>query len=238
MKALILNSGEASRLKPLTDNMPKCLLKINGETILGRQLKCLGECGLSEVIVTTGPFEDQIKHFIDEHFPGFRVRYAPNPRFAETNYIYSIWLARDLVDDDIVLLHGDLVFDCSLLKQMLFQKSDNYVAVNKVIPPPHKDFKARVEDNRVREIGINITGEDSYFCPAIYRLSLAVVLRWIDQMGEFIRRGKVTCYAENALNEISGELDIKPFYFSDERCMEIDTFDDLEEAGRLFREGG
>lgn len=235
MQAMILNSGTASRLKPLTDNLPKCLLEVDGRTILGRQLECLEKCGIDDVIITTGPFEDRIVRFVETKFPGLGVRYVNNPRFAETNYIYSIWLARELVAGELLLLHGDLVFDCSLLERIAGETGANYVLVNNVIAPPEKDFKARVEEGRVKEVGVNLTGENAFFCPPVYHLTPAAARRWIAEMGEFIRAGDDNCYAENAFNRISGELEIRPFFYSDERCMEIDSFEDLEEAAALFR---
>jgi len=235
MKAIILNSGVAKRLKPLTDNLPKCLLEVNGRTILGRQLECLEACGIDDIIITTGPFEDQIVHFMEENFPGLRVSFVNNPNYASTNYIYSIWLAKELITEDIALLHGDLIFDCPLLNRIASKKSGNYVLVDNVVEPPEKDFKARVEKGRIKEIGVNVTGENAYFCPPLYKLNREGIRRWTEQMGEFIRGGNVNCYAEDAFNAISDELTIRPFYYAKERCMEIDSFEDLEEARIIFR---
>lgn len=231
---MILNSGLAKRLKPLTDNMPKCLLEVNGETILGRQLKCLRQCGVNDIIVTTGPFEDQIISFIEERFPGMRVKFVNNPRFAETNYIYSIWLARDLVDDDILLLHGDMIFECPLLERLVSKEPGNYVLVNNVIEPPVKDFKARVKDGMVTEIGVDLTGENTYFCAPVYRFAQNGFQGWIREMGACLEEGRFNCYAEDAFNRISDNLRLEPVYFGSEGCMEIDSREDLRIAREAF----
>ncbi len=234
MKALILNSGVAKRLKPLTDNLPKCLLEVNGKTILGRQLDCLAACGLEDIIITTGPFEEQIVGFVEKYFPGLRVSFVNNPRYATTNYIYSIWLAKNLIAEDIVLLHGDLIFDCSLLRKIRQKESGNFVLVNNVIEPPEKDFKALIKNGRIKKIGVKVSGPNAYFCPPVYRMTRSGFRRWLDEMGVFIRKGDDQCYAEDAFNKISDKLIINPFYYHREKCMEIDSITDLLRARKLF----
>lgn len=230
MKAIILNSGVASRLKPLTDEMPKCLLEVKGETLLGRQLKCLEKCGITELIITTGPFEEKIVNFVGDNFSELRTAFIRNPRYASTNYIYSIWLARDLLDDDILLLHGDMLFDCSLLQRIVAKESGNHVLVNKVIEPPEKDFKARIEKERVMEIGVNLSGPNVYFCAPIYRFSRQGFRDWLKEIKICLDEGQFNCYAEEAFNRISSGLKLDPIYYSTEECMEIDSPEDLQLA--------
>ena len=108
MKTIILNSGRGMRLRPLTRFLPKALLKINDKPLLGYQMNNLVECGLNEVIITTGPFENKIKKYLRKKFPQIKVSYVKNERYFDTNYIYSLWLTKNLIDDDVVLFHGDL----------------------------------------------------------------------------------------------------------------------------------
>ena len=104
MKALILNSGTGKRLKPVTDDIPKCLIRVNGQSILERQLEILESFSIRKFIITTGPFENKIKKLISEIFSNLDVTYIHNPKFQSTNYIYSMWLARNVIDDDILRL--------------------------------------------------------------------------------------------------------------------------------------
>ena len=112
MKALILNSGMGTRMGEITSEHPKCMTEINErETILSRQLKQLSEYGIEEVVMTTGYFDDiLIKYCISLDLP-IKYEFIKNSRFSETNYIYSIYCAREYLNDDIILMHGDLVFD-------------------------------------------------------------------------------------------------------------------------------
>ena len=92
MKALILNSGKGSRMGDLTKNHPKCMTEIASmETILSRQLRQIEDYGIKEVVITTGPFEDKLIHYVESLGLDLEYSFVRNPLFAETNYIYSIY---------------------------------------------------------------------------------------------------------------------------------------------------
>ena len=123
MKALILNSGMGSRMGALTSEQPKCMTEISpGETILSRQLRLLEEAGVREAIITTGYYDQVLMDYCRSLGSGMQITFVRNPRYAETNYIYSIWCARDLLrGQEIVMMHGDLVFEPSVLNGEGFQ---------------------------------------------------------------------------------------------------------------------
>ncbi|MHA2315713.1 MAG: phosphocholine cytidylyltransferase family protein [Candidatus Hermodarchaeia archaeon] len=131
MKALILNSGRGERLRPLTENKPKPLIKIENKTLLDNQLDNLIECSIMDVIMTTGPFENKIKKHLKNEYPYLNVSYVKNPKYRTTNYIYSMWLTKELINDDVILLHGDLLFERKLLEKLINEKHANCVLVRK-----------------------------------------------------------------------------------------------------------
>ncbi len=110
MKALILNSGMGSRMGVLTSEHPKCMTEISKrETILSRQLRLLVEAGIEDVVITTGYFDGVLVNYCQNlDFP-LNITFVKNPEYASTNYIYSIYCAREYLHDDIILMHGDLV---------------------------------------------------------------------------------------------------------------------------------
>jgi len=234
MKALILNSGVGERMKPITDVMPKCLVKLNGNTILGHQIESLLKVGINEIIITTGPFEEKIKSFMNENFPHVKVKYIKNEKYETTNYIYSLWLAKDHIDDDIVLLHGDTVFEPGLLDRLIKCKNKNCVLINNKIELPQKDFKAQIIDDRIKKIGVDVFEENSFLLAPVYKLSKGAFLVWMNEMGSFVEKGEVNKYAEDAFNEIHHKIDLRPTFFGEEFCMEIDTNDDLQIAKGFF----
>jgi choline kinase len=232
MKAIILASGVGMRLRPLTNRYPKSLLRVGGKTLIDYQLEALAKHGICDIVITTGHLGKKLEEHVRDT-SAVPVQFVHNPEYGRTNYIYSLWLTKGLLDDDIILLHGDLLFDSVLIKKLL-DVGENRVLVNRHLLSPEKDFKALIKRGRVVKIGVNLSGPGTFFCAPMYRFSKADFLLWLDKMEDFVRRGKVDCYAEDAFNEISDSLSLRPLYFK-EFCIEIDTRADLEKARRHFR---
>ena len=232
MKAILLNSGIGKRMHALTTDKPKCLVPLSSsETIMDRQIRILGNNGITDLIITTGPFAELIEERIKKNYSDFNVKYVHNPQFNSTNYIYSLHLIPPgFLDDDILLLHGDLVFDEILFNLFLSSSSSNSVLVNKMVPQPKKDFKGRIESELVTEIGVDIFDDNCYALMPLYKLSLSFFKQWKQEIDRFIVQNKVQVYAENAFNTISDQLELFPYYYTDELCMEIDTESDLVEV--------
>ena len=229
MQAMILNSGLARRLKPLTDSTHKSLLLVAGKSILERQVEALVANKITDIIITTGPFEDQIQALMSSKFPDLDVTYVRNAQYDTTNYIYSMWLARDVIASDILLLHGDLIFHSSVMEKILHAPM-NSVIVDSATPLPEKDFKGRLDDGHIREVGLDIFGDDAIFLLPMYTWNQASFQRWMEEIGRFVAREETSCYAENAFNAISSELPLLPCDIAGDFCMEIDTREDLERA--------
>ena len=173
MKALILNSGLGHRMGVLTSEHPKCMTEIsNKETILSRQLKLLAEAGIEEVIMTTGYFDAVLVDYCNSLNLPLHYTFVKNPIYEKTNYIYSIYCAKDcLQDDDIILMHGDLVFEASVLDDLIAYEN-SCMKVSSTIQLPDKDFKAVVHDGRVEKVGIEFF-TDAVEAQALYKLNKA-----------------------------------------------------------------
>ena len=111
MKALILNSGFGSRMGAITKEHPKCMTDLNDqETILSRQLQLLCNAGITEVVITTGYYNTVLEEYCAGLGLPLHYEFVNNPIYDQTNYIYSIYCAKEqLRDQDVLLLHGDLV---------------------------------------------------------------------------------------------------------------------------------
>ena len=228
MKALILNSGLGQRMGEITRVHPKCMTEISdADTILSRQLRLLSNNGISEVVMTTGYFDQiLIDYCLSLNLP-LEYEFVKNPIYDKTNYIYSIYCARDLLkDDDILLMHGDLVFDEEVLRMSLDHDGSS-MAVSSTLPLPEKDFKAVVKDGRVLKVGIEFF-DDAYEAQALYKLKKEDWLVWLNKIEEFCENGNTGVYAEKALNEISDRIHIYPLDVKDLLCAEIDNQEDLE----------
>ncbi|MFX1470817.1 MAG: sugar phosphate nucleotidyltransferase [Promethearchaeota archaeon] len=228
MKVILLNSGMGKRLAPLTNHLPKCLIKINNnKTILDYQLKSILTFGFEDLIITTGPYEEKIKKHIKKHYPSINVQFIKNPLYDKTNYMYSLYLAKDLINEDVLYSHGDLIFSENLVKLLLESNDNDCVLVNREIPPPVKDFKAIVINDRIYKISVNLKGDNTAFLAPLYKLSKEFMARWLKELENFVEYGILNCYAEDALNEILDILILKPCYYN-EFCVEIDDYEDLE----------
>lgn len=238
MKALIFNSGLGSRLGELTAHNPKCMVRLsNDETIFGRQLRVLSSCGIRSFVVTTGPFAEQL-HDVAREFEakGCSFEFVANDIYDKTNYIYSMWLARDLLrDDDILLLHGDLVLDAAYVQAVIDSPFESLGSVNPSLPLPEKDFKARVVDGEVREVGVGIFGDDCMAFQACYKLSRASMGVWLNAVERFVAEGETGVYAENAANTVFAEMHVKAFSYEGHCCEEIDTPEDLARVSEQIR---
>ena len=227
MKALILNSGLGRRMGVLTSEHPKCMTEISSkETILSRQLKLLATAGIKEVVMTTGYFDDVLVNYCNSLELPLHYTFVNNPIYDKTNYIYSIYCARDyLKDEDLILMHGDLVFEVSVLDDLLCCKK-SCMKVSSTIPLPDKDFKALVHNGRVEKVGVEFF-TDAMEAQALYKLNKNDWNIWLDKICEYCESDKRNCYAEVAFNEISSKCTIFAFDVENRLCTEIDTPEDL-----------
>lgn len=235
MKALILNSGLGSRMEVLTSEHPKCMTEISPkETIFSRQLALIAGLGIKEVIITTGAFDNVIVNYCSSLGLPVHITFVKNPLFRETNYIYSIYCARECLDDDIILMHGDLVFEGSVLEDML-DYSGSCMKVSSSAALPEKDFKAVIRNGRIEKVGTEFF-TDAMEAQALYKLNRADWGVWMDRITRFCENDNRKCYAENALNEVTGDIQLHPFDAGDRLCAEIDTPEDLAVIKRKLEE--
>lgn len=130
MKALILAAGMASRLRPLTEFTPKCLLPVGNRSLLQRSIDALLSVGIDELVIVTGYLHEMIEHFVQNHYPQLRVTFVHNADYATTNNIYSLWLARPVVDgEDILLLDSDLLYDPQILTRVCQSPAANVLTL-------------------------------------------------------------------------------------------------------------
>lgn len=256
MKAIILNSGLGNRMGDLTKDKPKCLVALSqGETILSRQVDFLERNNIKEIIITTGPFEEMIKDYLNNlygHKDDIKLTYIRNDLYDSTNYIYSLYLAKEAVigspqkemaglnsknhngEEEILLMHGDLVFTDAGPLKLLNSPVKDAVLVDSSPQIPEKDFKCRIKDGIITEIGVDVFGDDCRFLFPMYRLKLATYSKWLHAMEDFVAAGKTGVYAENALNKILETTPLRPVYYKDDFCAEVDDVEDLKTAIKML----
>ena len=151
IKAVILAAGVGSRIRPLTDNCPKSLLKINGKTILEMMISHIQTCGISEVVFVLGYLQDQIKNYVKTQFPDLVVHFITNEKYEVTNTGYSLMLTKNFVlDSTFIKFDADVVFDINILKSLIASEYDNCLCIDKNINLDAEEIKVIIRDkNRV-----------------------------------------------------------------------------------------
>lgn len=126
MQAVILAAGTASRLRPLTEHCPKCLLEINHRTLLERTIDAIKAAGINKITIVTGFLAEMIREFVEKHYPAetseLTFHFIHNADYATTNNIYSLWLAGQQVEGkDFLLMDSDIFCDPLLVKEIVTQ---------------------------------------------------------------------------------------------------------------------
>ncbi len=235
MVALILNSGLGTRMGVLTSEHPKCMTEISShETILSRQLKQISDEGVSEVVMTTGAFDSVLVNYCQSLDLPLHITFVKNPVYDKTNYIYSIYCAREYLDDDIILMHGDLVFENEVFERVVASET-SCMTVSSTLKLPEKDFKAVVYDGMVQKVGIDFFN-DAMAAQPLYKLRRDDWNKWLDKIVEYCESDKTKVYAENALNELNGKCNITALDVQNMLCSEIDNPDDLAIVSAKLKE--
>lgn len=131
MKAIILAAGMASRLRPLTENKPKCLLKVGEKCLLQRSIDALASDGIRDFVIVTGYLHEMIETFVAEQYGDkINVKFIHNDVFDSTNNIYSLWLARPEAEgQEILLLDSDLLYDPRIITKVMESDADNVLTL-------------------------------------------------------------------------------------------------------------
>ena len=121
----------ASRLRPLTEHTPKCLLGIGERPLLQRSIDALIQGGVRDFVIVTGYLHEQIEQFVAKTYgDDINVEFIHNEVFDSTNNIYSLWLARKAVDGkDFLLLDSDLLYDPRIIERVTRCDSDNVLTL-------------------------------------------------------------------------------------------------------------
>jgi choline kinase len=121
-KTLILAAGEGTRLRPHTLDRPKCLVEIEGRSLLDRQLGVLHAEGVSPIILIGGYLADRLRR------PGIALKL--NPRYAETNMVWTLFCAEEELDGEVIVAYGDIVYSHQILRALLDSRADIAVTID------------------------------------------------------------------------------------------------------------
>ncbi len=260
MRVIILAAGEGTRLRPLTNEVPKCMVPFAGAPLLVHQLRALNAAGLTDITVVTGyrskaldvpQFKEQIK--------GFKIKTIHNERFASTNMVASLMVASHLLDgkDDVLIAYSDIVYNSTIIEKLIASPAPIAVAVNSQweqvwqarFEDPLSDAETLKLDDQgyIREIGKKPQGpadiEGQYM--GLIKVAAATAPRLVSQYERLDRDilydGKKfeSMFMTSFLQNLTENVEPIVAVFSDGGWLEIDSLSDLEifqaqhETGKL-----
>ena len=242
-RAVILAAGVGKRLSPFTDKLPKCLVPVHNISILNNALTHLLDSGIDEAVIVVGHLKEMIFASIGNYFHGMKITYVESDSYDVTNNIYSLWLAREYLTEDIILLEADIFFERELIERLLGGEGDNRAAVARrqswmsgsVV---RLDKNARITaliESKHQLADFDYT--DTFKTVNIYRLS-GDFLRdyFLPRLDAAIASGKVHDYYETVLSELCSQdkLTMTAINCDDIKWIEIDHPGELINANYLF----
>jgi len=127
MKAIILAAGLGTRLKPLTDKIPKCMVPWKGRPLIDHILDTMGAAGLQDIVLVDGAFKEVLR----DHLRGRSLCFHTNTRYAQTNMVESLFSAESELNGDLIISYADIVYTPELLKRLMESTADISVVVDK-----------------------------------------------------------------------------------------------------------
>jgi choline kinase len=234
--AVILVAGIGSRLRPITDTRPKALAPVGDETILGRAVRLLLDFGISRLILATGYREDAVRAALGDLQS--EVIYCPNPRYDSTQNSVSLALCKDAVGGrSFFKLDGDVVFDAELLSRIAAPRAELAAGVDSSRKLDEEAMKVVVQGNVIQRFGKGVPLAESYGeSIGIEHVAASASNKLFAALEQRVAGGTTNLYYEDVYSEMieRGELAAEVADVSGLRWTEVDTFEDLESARRLF----
>ena len=246
MQAIILAAGMGRRLGDLTRGHTKCMVEVNGQTLIDRAIHQLSKLNLTRLVLVVGYKGKELKEYIGNRYDDIlKIEYIENPIYDRTNNIYSLALAKDILcEDDSLLLESDLIFEDSMLEMLVNHPDPNLALVAKyetwmdgtmvridserniVNFVPKAAF--RFEDVSVYYKTVNIYKFSKEFSQKEYVPFLAAYSKVMGNNEYYEQVLRVITMVHNST--------LKALDIEDKKWYEIDDIQDLDIASAIFSE--
>lgn len=245
MHALFLAAGTGTRLRPYTDTVPKCMVEVDGRPMMTWALDALDEAGMEEAVIVLGHLEHVVRETYGDRYKGIRISYLTNPDYATTNNLYTVHLAREHLQDDLILLEADLVYDAGVVRELMEHPAENVALVDTFTE--HLNGTSVTEDpsetDRVHRMilgkhqGEGFDRSTALKTVNLYKLSGEMLrTHYLPAVEQWVASDRTDQYYEAVLADLVNE-GIVPLHLlrtGEHRWFEVDTPEDLERAAALF----
>jgi 2,3-bisphosphoglycerate-independent phosphoglycerate mutase len=240
-RAVILAAGLGSRLRPITEEMPKCLTEIYGKPILWYSLQSLNKCGISEVIIVIGFSGQTIIDRFGSQFEGIKITYVWNDIYTKTNSMYSAWLVRSVLEKGALLIEGDVLFKESFIELALNTPEDrSYWLVSPFGPESEGSMSIADKTGRIVEIRIirsrlDYYPDNFYKSTGVLKISPQYGLHFSRWLSEEVNNDNVNIYYDLVIAKHLDEIPLFVTCVEDNQWIEIDNVQDLKTAENRFQ---
>lgn len=164
MKLIILAAGEGKRLRPYTNDKPKCMVRYQEKEIISHILDT-AKPYMSDIAIVGGYKFDVLKEFLKDE----NIKFYKNSKFSSTNMLYTLFSAKEFLDDDIIISYADIVYESKILEKLIKSENDFSVVVDKKwkelwlqrMPNPLEDAETlKIQNDKIKEIGKKPTSYD------------------------------------------------------------------------------
>lgn len=239
-KAVILGAGLGSRLKPLTDEIPKCLTEVNGKSILENVLSSLEKNGIDEAVIVVGYLGKSIVDKFGTKFGNMKLAYRWNEIYDRTNSMYSAWLAREYLEKGALLIEGDTFFEEAIIEKALGTDDGRTCwIVDRFTAEYNGSMSITDKDGRIKDLKI-VRGKlkeyhDNYFkSTGIVKLAPdygKLFSKWLD---DDVKAGNVQIYYDLVIEKHLRDVPIYVCNITGKKWMEIDSMEDLKRTEEIF----
>lgn len=243
MQAIILAAGMGKRLGEYTQDNTKCMVKVNGVTLIDRTLTQLSQLNLTKVILVIGYKGDNLRNYIGNEYKGLKIEYIENPIYNKTNNIYSLSLAKEqLQEDDTLLIESDLIFEDSLFPMIVNDPYPNLAMVDKY-ETWMDGTMVRLDDennivNFVPKKAFKYSDVDFYYKTVnIYKFSKEFSRsHYVPFLEAYTKALGTNEYYEQVLRVITllDKCELKALPLNGQKWYEIDDVQDLDIAETIF----
>lgn len=231
MKAIILAAGVGKRLWPVTQHRPKCLIEVGGRALLARYLEALAGVGVGQAVIVVGYKEEMIRDAVGSGLNGVRVRYVVNEQYQRGS-ITSLWRVRTELDEDVLLMDADVLFDREILRRLVQSTHPTALLLDETVTQRTEECMAVVRGGRVVALTkrmpsqYDFAGEGVGFLK-VRRADLGPLLA---SLKGYVDRGHLDMEYEDGLLEFFGQARVGYEKIGGLPWIEIDFPEDLARA--------
>ncbi len=252
LKAIILAAGEGKRLRPLTNNKPKCMVELFGKSIIQWQIETFKQCGIDDISIVTG--------YCNEMIDLPNISYFENKKYSTTNMVETLFCAKTKLTDNVIISYGDIIFEKNVLLKLIESKESISVVVdmdwkkywNMRFTNPLNDAESLILDKNgfISDIGQKVSNYDQI--QGQYIGLMKFQNSGVNSLRIFYEKCKNQ--SKLGINPINPKLDFEKSYMTDllrgminngnkiksipihHGWLELDSLDDFEHYQKKFNE--